>query len=119
MPDEFIWEMAWRRAIGIAFLQMAAIVYVFYLGLIVLFFRKREVSFGILCGICAVVPFAQPVGVLLGLIFGWLRAGRWQIKGFMALWTAIVMVAVLDLAAIIVLRSLDAETLRWLFGLPD
>jgi hypothetical protein len=116
--DVHLRALAWRRAFAVAFVQFSAIVYICYLGLIILFFRKREVAFGVLCAVCAVVCFAQPVGVLLALVFGWLRAGPWQIRAFMTVWTVLVVMATLNLTAAIVLLQLDTATLRQLFGEP-
>jgi hypothetical protein len=71
IPEEFIQEMAWRRALGIAFLEISAVIYISYLGLIVLFFRKSEIVIGIVCAVCAILCLAQPIGVLIALVFGW------------------------------------------------
>jgi hypothetical protein len=117
IPEEFIQEMAWRRALGIAFLEVFAVVYVSYLGLIVLFFRKSEIAIGIVCAVCAILCLAQPIGILIALVFGWMKASQWQIRAFMGLWSALVALAVLNAAALLLLRQLDPETLRTLFGI--
>jgi hypothetical protein len=115
IPEEFIQEMAWRRGLGIAFVEIFAVVYVGYIGLIVLFFRKSEVAIGIICTVCAILCMAQPIGVLLALTFGWMKASQWQIRAFMALWSVLVALAVLNFSATLVLKQLDAATLRALF----
>jgi hypothetical protein len=97
IPEEFIQKMAWRRALGIALVEICAIIYVSYLALTVLFFRKFEVAVSIVFAACAIICCAQAVGILVALVFGWMKASQWKIRGFMALWTALVVVAVLDL----------------------
>jgi hypothetical protein len=116
MPDEFLWEMAWRRALGIAFLEFSAVVCVCYLAMIVVFFRRKEIAVGILCAACAALVCALPFGLLMALVFGWINAGRWQIRAFMTLWTALVFVAAANVVAAVILSTLDATTLRSLFG---
>jgi hypothetical protein len=116
MSEEFIWEMAWRRALGLALFQMLIPIAGCYLGMLVAFYRKREWAPAILCTFCLVFLPAWPVGVLLALTFGWLRARRWQIGSFMALWTCLVVLAILDVVAALVLRDMDGASLRRLFG---
>ena len=116
IPEEFIQEMAWRRALGIALVEICAVIYVSYLALTVLFFRKSEVAVGIVCAVCAVLCLAQPIGVVVALVFGWMKASKWQMRAFMALWSALVALALLNIIALLVLRQLDAATLRALFG---
>src|SRR5262245_37564099 len=56
--------------------------------LIVQFFKKGEVSFGIVCtvmGFCCL-----PLGVPIALVLGWMKARAWQMLTFMTLWTALV-----------------------------
>jgi hypothetical protein len=115
VSDAYFWEMVWRHAFGIAFLELSAIVLVGYVGLVIQFFRKGDVSAGILCTFCLMLCGLMPIGVLLALLFGWLRAGRWQMRSFMAFWTGLVVLAAFNIVAIIVLRSLDDSTLRMLF----
>jgi hypothetical protein len=114
--EEFIWEMAWRRALGLALLQLLVPVVGCYLGMLVAFYRKREWSAAALCTFCLVFTPALPVGLLLALAVGWLRARRWQVRSFMAVWTCLVVLAALDVAAVLVLRDLDGASLRHLFG---
>jgi hypothetical protein len=116
VSDEFFWELVWRHAFGIAFLELAAMILVGYVGLVVQFFRKKDVSAGILCTFCLILSCLLPIGVLLALLFGWLRAGRWQMRSFMAFWTGLVALAAFNFVAIIILRSLDDSSLRMLFG---
>jgi len=80
--DEFVEEWAWSRALGLCFLEFSVVVYICYLALIVLFFYKREVGGGILCAACAVL--CAPVGVMIALVLGWVNAGRWRTRAFMA-----------------------------------
>ncbi len=114
IPEEFVQEMAWERALLIALLELAVLILAGYLGLVIRFYLRGEVSFGLVCTFSLV--FCLPFGVLLALLIGWLRAGRWQMRAFMALWTGLVFLACLNFAALSVLSSLDAATLRWLFG---
>src|SRR5215469_18799067 len=108
--------MAWRVGLGIALLELTTLIMAGYLGLVIQFFRRREISFGLICTFCLVCPPAVFLGVPLALLFGWLRAGRWQLRAFMSLWTGLVFLAGLNIGAVVVLRSLDASTIYWLFG---
>jgi hypothetical protein len=116
MPEEFIWAMAWRRALGLAFLELAVPILICYLVLTILFFQKGESSVGTLCVVCWALGLAIPVGVLIALIAGWQRAGRWQMRAFLSLFTGLVVLQTCNVVAILVLPNLDGTTLRWLFG---
>jgi hypothetical protein len=48
------------------------------LALTVLFFRKFEVAVGIVFAACAIICCAQPVGILVALVFGWMKASAPQ-----------------------------------------
>jgi fructose-specific phosphotransferase system IIC component len=115
-PDEYVWELAWRRALGLALLQLLIPVLLGYAGLTIAFFRRRELAPGILCVCCAVLCPGLPVGLLIALAFGWLHAARWGMRPFMALWTVLVAIACLDVVAVAALRDLDGATLQRLFG---
>lgn len=112
--DPFFELQTWQRAFGLAFLELSTVVYIGYLALTVVFFRQRETGFGIVCAICALL--APPIGILIGLVFGWARAGRWQKRGFMTLWTLLILLATLNLAAVVVLRDMPVETWLHYFG---
>ena len=116
MPDEFARELAWRLGIGIALLELATLILAGYLGLLIHFFCRGDVSFGLICAFCLLCPPAVFFGVPLALLFGWLCAKRWHLRAFMSLWTGLVIFAVLNIILLVVLRSLDASTIHWLFG---
>ena len=44
------------------------------------------------------------IGVPLGLVYGWTKAGHWQIRTFMIFWTAIVIIATLNVVAYLIVR---------------
>src|SRR5262245_18698164 len=77
IPEDAIQEEAWLRGLGIAFLELAALVAICCLGLVVFFFSKREIGIGLLCTFFFVCTGFLPSGVLLALVFGWLKAARW------------------------------------------
>jgi hypothetical protein len=117
MPDElFVRAMAWRLGLGIAFLELVILIMAGYVGLVILFFLRGELSFGLICTFCLICIPAVVFGVPLVLWFGWLRAARWQLRAFMSLWTGLVFLAVLNFVFSLVLRALDAPTIRWLCG---
>lgn len=116
IPEEYLWSMAWRRALGLALLELLIPVLVGYVGLTIAFFRHRELSPAILCAFCAVFCPALPFGVFIALVFGWLRAARWGIRSFMALWTGLVALGCLNVGATLLLGNLSGATLRRLFG---
>jgi hypothetical protein len=108
--------MIWRRAVGLALLELSALVYLGYVGLTVLFFVKREAAIGVVCAVCAVLCLAQPIGIGIALVFGWLRASRWQIRAFMTLWTGLVALVGLNLATVLLPDNIQAFLARSLFG---
>lgn len=115
MPDDYLHVMIWRRALGLASLELLALVILGYIGLTVYFFAKREIAVGIVCAVCTVPGL--PVGILIALAFGWLRASRWQIKAFMALWTGLVALLLLNVTAGLLLpHDVEAALARSLFG---
>jgi hypothetical protein len=116
VSEEYVWQMAWQRALGLALLQMLIPVLLGYAGLTIAFFRRRELAPAILCTFCAVLCPALPVGVLIALAFGWLHAARWGMRPFMALWTVLVVLVFLDWVAAAAFRDLDGATLQRLFG---
>ncbi|MCS6976289.1 MAG: hypothetical protein NZM31_04655 [Gemmatales bacterium] len=116
MEQEQIWQLAWQRAIGLTLLHMLIPVVGCYIGLLVAFYLQREWSAAILCTFCLVVTAALPVGILIALGIGWLRASRWQIQSFMVVWTFLVVLLALDVAAALILRDLDGATVQWLFA---
>ncbi len=116
MEQEYIWQMAWQRAFGLTLLHMLIPVVGCYLGILIAFYRHQEWSVAVLCTFCLVLCPALPVGILLALGFGWMRARRWQMRSFMAVWSCLVVLVVLDVVAAVVLRDLDGATLRRLFG---
>jgi hypothetical protein len=116
VEEEYIWAMAWHRAIWLAFLELALPTVGCYVALTVLFFRKGETSAGVLCTFCGLLCPLLPVGVLLAVGIGWMRAARWQIRAFMSLWTALVLLQLLNFAAFVALPQIDPATLRRLFG---
>jgi hypothetical protein len=117
IPEEYIWELAWARALLLALLELLVPILIGYVVLVVAFFRHREASAGLICTFCAVFCVALPFGILFALAFGWLRAGRWGMRSFLGLWTGLVVLAAADVAAALVLRDLDGATLRRLFGI--
>jgi hypothetical protein len=108
----------WVYATRLTFIQFGIIVYLCYVGLIVCFFRKKETAYGVICAICAIVCFAQPFGILLSLLFGWLNAKRWQIRAFMTVYTLLFIITSLNFAAFFALRQLDYQQRIRLFGAP-
>jgi hypothetical protein len=118
MTDVYELRHVLDRALGFAFLQFSAVIYLCFLGLTVFFFRQRETAFGIICAVCAVLCFALPFGALFGLVFGWSRARRWGIRAFMSVFTLLVAVAILNGAALVALRQMSNDQLKLLFGLP-
>jgi hypothetical protein len=109
-------EMVWRQGLLIALFELMALIMIGYVGMVIQFFRRGAISYGLICTFCLVCPPAVFFGVLFVLLFGWLQAGRWQLRAFMGLWTGLVLLAVLNVAAIVILRSLDVGTRWWLFG---
>ncbi len=109
-------QMVWLRAFQLTFVELFAVVYIFYLVLIVIFFYKREIGFGIICSFCAVFCPAEPIGVLLALLFGWFKAAQLQIRTFMAFWTVLVALAILNLAVALVIHNIDMMTWERYFG---
>jgi hypothetical protein len=116
MAEEFIWALVWRRALGLAFLELAVPILICYLVLTVWFFQRGETSVGILCVVCWALGPTIPVGVLIALIVGWQRAAQWQMRAFLGIWTGLIVLAVCNVVALLVLASLDQATLRRLFG---
>src|SRR4051794_38821597 len=110
-------QAMWSRTLMVAFFEFCAVVYLAYLGLTVYFFIKRETSIGVICATCAILCFAQPFGIVFGLIFGWINARRWGIRGFMSLFTLLVVIAALNCSAAFILRSMSLEQVRRLFHL--
>src|SRR5262245_19559043 len=104
IPEDTIQEEAWLHGLGIAFLELAALVAICYLGLVVFFFSKREIGIGVLCTFFFVCTGLLPFGVLLALVFGWLKAAQWGLKAFMAVWTLLVVMTALNLVALLMLR---------------
>ncbi len=98
MTDDGVHLMVLYRALGFAILELSLLIFLGFLGLTVLFFVKKERAVGIICAFCAVFCFAQPIGVLIALVFGWRWAGKWNIRGFMALWSGLIAVVALNVA---------------------
>jgi hypothetical protein len=113
-PDQ-VWMRGWLDGIAIALLELLAPVVACYLALTIVFFRKGETAVGILCTICIVIFGLIPFGIILALIFGWRNATRWQIKAFMTVWTGLVILVTLHLAAMVVLREVDSTAVRAFF----
>ena len=86
------------------------------MAIIIVFYVKREMSFAIICTVCTACFFAIPFGIVLALLFGWVKASQWRMVAFMSVWTALVAIVAINLIAMFALDSLDRETLRSLLG---
>lgn len=111
------------KALAVSSLLVAAAeftvgVMICYLVQLVRFFRRRETAVGILCLLCLLLGGGGLLlGVPVALIFGWLRARRWGTGTFMALFTGLLVVTVLNVTVAAVIRfGITAEQWAGWFG---
>ena len=119
MDPVLLTKQSWANGFLLAFLQLSALVLVCYVVMIVRLFRRKERALGWLCALLnLMIGGGQVVGVLIGLIFGWMKARAWGIRTFMAFWTALFLLALLNLAALFVALQLSKsdwqDYLGWL-----
>ena len=117
IDTELLAKNGWAVGFLITSLQLMAFVMAGYLWLTVHAFRKGETSIGVIFTILLVIiGGGWTLGVVLGLIVGWTKARRWQIRGFMAGWTTLILLALINLAISAVMRKMSMEDWREWFG---
>jgi hypothetical protein len=120
-PDaEMLAKNAWAVGFLVTSLQLYALVIAGYLWLIVTTFQKGEKSLGIIFAVLFIfLGGGWVLGVLLGLIIGWTKVARWQIRGFMTGWTILILIASLNLTISILMRKMSRDDWReWFAWLP-
>jgi hypothetical protein len=113
MYDELLIKRAWTIAFAITGCQLGVVVLVGYLWLIVLFFRKRSAAIAIAC--LLLLAFAY-VGLFTALVFGWMKSGKWSIRGFMAFWTGALVLAAANIVLALTFHGMTLEEWRTRFG---
>jgi hypothetical protein len=76
-------KLSWSQHFIVAFLQFALLTLACQGIMIVVFFKRREISAGLLSTLLTVVCFTWPLGLFLTLLHGWLNALRWKTVAFM------------------------------------
>lgn len=80
-------------------------------------YRKGDTALGVpFTALLLLVGGGWVLGVLLGLTPGWVRARRWQARGFMAGWSLLSLLAAGDLALAVLMRKMSREEWRERFG---
>jgi len=102
----------------VAAAEFAIGLLVCYLVQLVRFFRRRETAVGILCLLCLILGGGGlTLGIPVAIVFGWVKAGRWGIRTFMALFTGLFVAVVANIAAAMVVRfAITAEQWAKWFG---
>jgi hypothetical protein len=117
MNDDLLTQDAWTFAFLIAAVELTVVVFVGYLRLTILFFRKRDAAVGLLCSLLLLLPgCGWLLGVFVGLLFGWTRARRWGVESFMAFWSAVVLLAVVNYALFLVMGPMPVDRWQHYFG---
>jgi len=95
----------WVNRLAFASLEWVFAVFVCQIVAGVIAIRNRQSAMGIVLVATAILCFpGLLIGVPLGLVYGWTKARRWQIRTFMIFWTAIVIIATLNVVAYLMVR---------------
>jgi predicted MFS family arabinose efflux permease len=106
MASEISLLTEFQIGLAIAGAEFAVGVLGCYCLMIVEFFRRRETALAILCVGCLLLCIiGLPLGVPVAIIFGWMRARRWSMQPFMALWTGLLVVMLLNFAGFFALEA--------------
>lgn len=105
MTSEITLLTDFQIGLAIAGAEFAVGVVGCYCLMTVAFFRRRETAMAILCVGCLMAcPIGLPFGVPVAIIFGWMRARHGSMQTFMALWTGLFVVMLLNFAGFLALE---------------
>lgn len=70
---------------------IALVSFIFFIMVVVKMFKHGQTGLGIAC--LATSLLCGGIGVGIAFIYGWVKAGEWQMKGLMMGWTATALLA--------------------------
>jgi len=121
VDPELLAQNGWAVGFLVTSLQLSALVMTGFLWLTFRAYRHGDTSVGVLFTVLLLlVGGGWVLGVLLGLILGWVLVRRWRVGWFMAWWSALILLTVANLTLAVVMRKMSREEWREWFGwLPE
>ena len=99
-------------ALLIASIEFWLIVFGFYCVTMVRFFRRGDTAYGLVCALLLVLDGGGlALGFPLAMIFGWLRARKWNAVGYMTVFTGMFLAAFGNSAAAVAIHFVPPH--RW------
>ena len=106
-------KQSWAYGFLLAALQAFLVTLLCYLRFVVELFRRREYLAGaVFATLFILVGGGWTLGVLAALPLGWRYAKRWEIRGWILLWSVSLVVGLMNLGAGVMLAKMSVES--WL-----
>jgi hypothetical protein len=80
----------WLHGLMWSSFGMTIMVFICLMAFAIITIRHRQQAIGIVLAALAIVCVpGLPIGLALGLIYGWTKSRDWRLRGFMAGWTGL------------------------------
>jgi ABC-type Mn2+/Zn2+ transport system permease subunit len=114
---ELLAQNGWAVGFLIAALQLSVFTLAGFVWLTARAYQRGDTAIGVLFTVLLLlIGGGWVLGVLLGLILGWVRVRRWQAREFMAGWSLLFLLAAGNLALAVLMRKMSREEWREWFG---
>ena len=107
---ELLTKNGWAVGFLLASLELCVLVMTGFLWLTIRAYRRGDTAIGALFTVLWIlVGGGWVLGVILGLLFGWIWVRRWQAGWFMCGWSLLIFLAAGNLALAIVMKKMSQE----------